>query len=200
MEYNDLTYEQLATAINEMFNKQSSQPVIKKVWSITCYTREQVDYVVQWIGGWERLAEAMGASDLHLKIMGIDDKDPLFFYVGDNLSAHSKKLKLSSTRSMVDKLETQDPVEDWLKDRPECIKQAALEKPPGQKYSLYGKECYIISYEEPESGRTEDVTVTVQKTGRGKGMTQFTNKVFGVKLGDLIPWKDETNESKEDSV
>jgi hypothetical protein len=82
---------------------------------------------------------------------------------------------------------------DWYKDRPPCIQQAIELRPPVMVYSLNGKGCHIISYEEPESGKLEDVTVTVQKNGIGEeqglgpeyNAAIHTNAVFGVKLEDL---------------
>lgn len=85
---------------------------------------------------------------------------------------------------------------DWYKERPECIQQAIEMRPPVMVYALNGKGCHIISYEEPESGKLEDVTVTVQKNGiveDGEGLglgaaynaAMHTNQVFNVKLEDL---------------
>lgn len=85
---------------------------------------------------------------------------------------------------------------EWYKDRPQCIKQAIEIRPPVMLYSLNEKGCSILSYEEPESGRVEDVTVTVQKNGLVEGesfgpaynQAIHTNRVFGVKLEDLKPF------------
>lgn len=84
----------------------------------------------------------------------------------------------------------------WYKTRPECIQQAIELRPPVLVYALHGKGCHIVSYEEPESGKLEDVTVTVKKNGIGedKGLgaafnaAMHTNSVFGVKLDDLKPF------------
>lgn len=86
---------------------------------------------------------------------------------------------------------------EWYKERPDIIKEAIDKLPPTQNYKFKssGKQCYITSYEEPESGKLEDVTVTVQKTGvggplEGTGLNIFdTNGVFGVKLDDLEPYE-----------
>lgn len=88
---------------------------------------------------------------------------------------------------------------DWYKERPEVIQQAVNTLPPIHYYRVKetGKQCYIVSYEEPESGQVEDVTVTVQKTGKGGYMEKLglgvldTNQVFGYKLDDLEIWEEE---------
>lgn len=85
---------------------------------------------------------------------------------------------------------------DWFKERPLVIQQAIEKLPPTQLYKFKGsgKQCQIYSFEEPESGKLEDVTVTVHKTGIGGAMAAMglgeldTNGVFGVKLDDLEPW------------
>ena len=84
---------------------------------------------------------------------------------------------------------------DWYKGRPAVIKQAIDRLPPIRLYKFKdsGKQCYIISFEEPESDKIEDVTCTVQKTGVGGAMAEIgfmfsqldTNQVFGVKLPEL---------------
>lgn len=82
---------------------------------------------------------------------------------------------------------------DWYNTRPEVIQQAINKLPPIGIYQFKDskKQCYIYSYEEPESGKLEDVTVTVQKIGKGGPMDAMgmgaldTNGVFGVKLDDL---------------
>lgn len=83
---------------------------------------------------------------------------------------------------------------DWYKERPNVIKQAIEKKSPTETY-VYGKykQCFIYSYEEPESGKLEDVTCTIEFTGKG-GILEGTNledldkyQVYGVKLDDLIP-------------
>lgn len=82
---------------------------------------------------------------------------------------------------------------DWYKSRPPVIKEAISKLPPSEMYRIlpYNKECYIISYEEPISGNLEDVTVTVQKTGKGGLLESMgagyldMNKVFGLSLSDL---------------
>ena len=84
----------------------------------------------------------------------------------------------------------------WFSARPEVIQQAIIKRSPLELYKFKdsGKQCQIISYEEPESGKIEDVTCTVQKTGVGGAMAEMgmgaldTNGVFGVKLDDLEPW------------
>lgn len=64
------------------------------------------------------------------------------------------------------------------------------------KFKNSGKQCIIESFEEPESGKLEDVTCTVQKTGKGGVMGKMgipeldMNKVFGLKLDDLEAWTD----------
>jgi len=87
---------------------------------------------------------------------------------------------------------------EWYLSRPPVIQQAIDILPPGQLYQFKdsGKQCTIYSYDEPESGLIEDVTVTVNKTGIGGALASMglgaldTNSVFGVKLSDLEPWKD----------
>lgn len=75
---------------------------------------------------------------------------------------------------------------EWFKERPEIIQQAIKERMPNIFYYLNGKECFIYSYEEPTSGKFEDVTVKVKKTGKGGFIPELDqNGVFGVKLSDL---------------
>ena len=84
----------------------------------------------------------------------------------------------------------------WYKERPEIIKQAIDKLPPIQLYKFKdtGKQCYIISFEEPKNGKLEDVTCTVQKTGVGGPMAEMglgnldSNIVFGLSLDDLEVW------------
>lgn len=79
---------------------------------------------------------------------------------------------------------------EWYKERPLVIQEAINILPPIELYKFKdsGKQCYILSYGEPESGLLEDVTCTVQKTGVG-GLLNMpsidSNRVFGVKLTDL---------------
>lgn len=85
---------------------------------------------------------------------------------------------------------------DWYQKRPEVIKQAICKLPPTQLYKFKetGKQCQIVSFEEPKSGKLQDVTCTVQKTGVGGVMAEMgmgildMNGVFGVKLDDLEIW------------
>jgi hypothetical protein len=77
---------------------------------------------------------------------------------------------------------------DWYKERPKIIQKAIDILPPSKMYKFKssGKQCFLISYEEPESGKFEDVTVTVKKTGKGSALGSLdTNSVFGVKLDEL---------------
>lgn len=87
---------------------------------------------------------------------------------------------------------------DWYKERPLVIQQAIDLLPPTglYKFKESGKQCQLRSYEEPESGKLEDVTVTVIKTGvggplAGTGLEVISDAnvcVFGVKLDSLEPW------------
>lgn len=87
---------------------------------------------------------------------------------------------------------------EWYQSRPEVIKLAINKMPPIQlyKFKTTGKQCRIISFEEPDSGKLEDVTMMVQKTGVGGPLAAMglaaidTNKVFGVGLDDLKTWND----------
>ena len=87
---------------------------------------------------------------------------------------------------------------EWYQERPDVIKQAIELLPPIQLYKFKdsGKQCTISSYEEPESNKLEDVTVTVQKTGIGGPMAEMglgeldRNQVFGVEINDLEPWQE----------
>lgn len=81
----------------------------------------------------------------------------------------------------------------WYIGRPPVIQQAIDKMPPFNLYRFKdsGKQCYIYSYEEPESNLLDDVTVTVQKVGAGGVLEDLglgkldTNMVFGIKLDDL---------------
>lgn len=86
--------------------------------------------------------------------------------------------------------------DEWYKSRPEIIRNAIDKYPPIHHYKMKstGKQCFIIAYDEPESGKLEDVTVTVQKTGKGGLLDQIglseldTNQVIDVPLHDLEIW------------
>ena len=86
---------------------------------------------------------------------------------------------------------------DWYNERPDVIKQAICKLPPTQLYKFKdsGKQCQIYSYSEPESGKLEDVTCTVQKTGVGGPLATMglgvldKGVVFSVNLDDLEPWE-----------
>lgn len=86
--------------------------------------------------------------------------------------------------------------DEWYQERPDIIKQAIEIVPPIQMYRFKDskKQCYIIAYDEPESGLLEDVKLTVQKTGRGGFLSEMglgvldTNQVFNVELDALEPW------------
>lgn len=82
---------------------------------------------------------------------------------------------------------------EWYQSRPEIIQQAICQMPPNKTYRFKDskKECFITSLEEPKSGKFEDITCTVQKTGKGGVMDEMgfgaldTNAVFGVSINDL---------------
>lgn len=87
---------------------------------------------------------------------------------------------------------------DWYKERPDIIKQAVEILPPMQLYRVKstGQQVSLYSYHEAET--IEEVTVTVVKTGKGGplgkiglGEIEKGQGVFGYKLTDLEPWKDE---------
>lgn len=75
--------------------------------------------------------------------------------------------------------------EEWYKSRPDVIKQAIEKLPPTQSYMYGCRKCELYSYEEPESGKLEDVTVTVQFS---------THRVFGIGLDKLRPLTKEDEE------
>lgn len=87
---------------------------------------------------------------------------------------------------------------DWYKERPKVIQDAIDKLPPIQMYKFKnsGKQCWVHSYEEPDSGNLDEVTCTVVKTGIGGVMADAglgmldTNAVFGVSLDDLEVWVD----------
>jgi len=84
---------------------------------------------------------------------------------------------------------------EWYQSRPQIIKDAIELLPPTQLYQFKDskKQCFIFSYEEPKSGKLEDVTVTVEKIGVGGPMAAMglgsldTNRVFGIKMDSLEP-------------
>lgn len=96
---------------------------------------------------------------------------------------------------------------EWYKTRPAIIKEALRLWPADRLYRFINskKHCYIISYEEPSSGRLQDLTVTVQKIGHGGHLAAVglghidTNQVFGVSPKDLelVP-DDELDEDEDD--
>lgn len=85
---------------------------------------------------------------------------------------------------------------EWYKERPQIIKDAIEVLPPIRLYKTpEGKQCYLYSYSEPDSGKLEDVTVRVHFTGVGGPLAgtglevlDFGSGVFGYKLSDLTPW------------
>jgi hypothetical protein len=87
---------------------------------------------------------------------------------------------------------------DWYKQLPQVIQQAVCEIPPIKlyKFKSSGKQCEIYSFEEPQSGKLEDVTCTVKKTGIGGLLEKFSlneldmNFVFNVKINELEDWID----------
>lgn len=88
---------------------------------------------------------------------------------------------------------------EWYKKRPKVIQEAINKLPPIHPYKFKdsGKQCIIRSYEEHKSGKLEDVTCTVVKTGIGgvmaeSGLGVFDKDigVFGVSLDDLEAWED----------
>lgn len=87
--------------------------------------------------------------------------------------------------------------DEWYKTRPEIIKQIIDKYDPTilWKFKSSGKQCYIYAYNEPKSGKLEDITLEVQKTGVGGILDQMglgvldTNMVEGVKPEDLEPWE-----------
>lgn len=89
-----------------------------------------------------------------------------------------------------------DELLDWYNERPKIIQEAILKLPPNKFYKFKdsGKQCYIVSYEEPEN-ENNPVTVTVQKTGVGGVMAEIglgsldQNRVFGVSLENLEPYE-----------
>lgn len=93
---------------------------------------------------------------------------------------------------------------DWYKERPSVIQGAIDLLPPIKLYKFKesGKQCELMSYQEPDSGKLEDVTVAVGKTGIGGAMDEMglgsldKNMVFGVKITDLEEWADVSNNTK----
>lgn len=83
----------------------------------------------------------------------------------------------------------------WFQGRPEVIKRAIETRPPVIGYWLDDKGYYIVSYHEPESGKLEDVTVTIRGNGKYKNIppAQWPNAIHhsetisGVKLTELEP-------------
>jgi len=83
---------------------------------------------------------------------------------------------------------------EWFLTRPEYLREFIKEYPPAYyKFKDSGKECYIIGYEESfENPVKENITIIVQKTGKGGPMAEMglgmldTNQVFGVKPESLI--------------
>lgn len=81
---------------------------------------------------------------------------------------------------------------EWYKERPDIIKQVIEKIPPIQLYQFKnsGHQCVIYCYDEPESGKVEDITVKVDKTGAGSLFPEVNKyRVFGVKPDDLEPWR-----------
>lgn len=87
---------------------------------------------------------------------------------------------------------------EWYKRSPDIIKQAIYKLPPTTLYKFKntGKQCIIMSYDEPDSGKYEDVRLTVQKTGKGGVLSKIgfsrldMDNVFDVRLDDIEPWVD----------
>ena len=85
----------------------------------------------------------------------------------------------------------------WYKTRPIAIQKVIELFPPMGLYKFkdIGKQCVIISYDEPKD-KSKEITLTVQKTGVGgilneRGHFSFLDKgwnVFGVKLTDIELW------------
>lgn len=86
----------------------------------------------------------------------------------------------------------QKELDDWIAERPPIIQEAIKKFPPTQLYILNDlHQVLITGYSEPDEvdGETE-VTFIVEKTGVSKGLTHFTNSVYGVKQADLKIWEE----------
>jgi hypothetical protein len=98
---------------------------------------------------------------------------------------------------------------DWYKERPRVIQQAIDITPPIilYKFKSSGKQCYIEGYEEPESGKLEDIRLRVVKTGiggpmydMGMGVLDEGMGVFGVSPEDLEPYEQTTTPDTQNST
>jgi hypothetical protein len=85
---------------------------------------------------------------------------------------------------------------EFYKSRPEIIQKAIEARPFNQLYRIRdtGHECFIFSYDEPTSGKFEDITLTVEKTGNGGALADLGAgeldkgwQVFGLSLDDIAP-------------
>ncbi len=103
-----------------------------------------------------------------------------------------------------------DDLEEWLKGRPESIRDAVKRKPPHLLYRMIssGHIVYIMSYVEPDGGAglcehckanrwpqhlhqgdPGSATVSVGVDIRFNQNLAFERRVFGIKLDDLVPLK-----------
>lgn len=101
-----------------------------------------------------------------------------------------------------------DALEEWLKDRPESIRDAVKRKPPHLLYRLVttGHIVFIMSYVEPDGGSglcehckanklpqhahqgdPDNATVSVGVSARFNQNLIMERRVFGIKLDDLVP-------------
>jgi hypothetical protein len=77
----------------------------------------------------------------------------------------------------------------WYKFRPQCIKDAIELRPPVMAYSVRGKMCSVVGYEEPDSKKVEDVTVIVKPFIYVEGEDPtYGEEIADVKLEELKQW------------
>lgn len=85
---------------------------------------------------------------------------------------------------------------EWFKSKPPIVRDAICKMPPFKMYKIKdsGKQCCILSYDEPLDGSA--VTLKVMKTGIGGAMASMglgcidKNIIFGIELDDLDVWAD----------
>lgn len=86
----------------------------------------------------------------------------------------------------------------WYKAMPEVIRRAIDMRPPGHHYKFKksNERCFIVYYNEPESGKLEDVTCIIETTqpifkkDDNGGYRVTPNIFFSVKLDELGEWNE----------
>lgn len=77
----ELNYETLVAGLQSLFYGKNEGEGIRQVIGITCWKQEQVDAVVERVGGWKNLATLIENKEVILSITSDQEDNPLQQYV-----------------------------------------------------------------------------------------------------------------------